>query len=354
MKGGGDCSERVALLPEAPVRPVDYNSTNLHWKRITTESELDDALAIIRENQVIALDIETTGSTNPWNGSIRLIQVGVEHPLPQQFLIDCWAVNPQKLMPILSDKDTTVLTCNGAYEQNHILYRYGTRINNMYDVFLASKALGRSQIKQSKNRLENQVNTIKDRFDTDIALLDERVEECDDLDLKRSLKEQLRIAKAAKRDAVKNTKDRATKPKAPGSSMRLLMRRYVGKKISKSQQTSAWHSEHLSYQQERYAAMDVAGLLDIYPQIDRDVKQRGLSKDVQKSCETLYPRTRDSHALRAELNSGKSARILRGMQHSRTREELDTIYAMRNRIALPAVALKGIEKVYAKRTSMVM
>lgn len=303
-KGSGNCLERGAIaLMEAPAtsapiphRPKNYNSAKLNFEYITDEAGIQEVKAALAHSDVhaIGLDIETTGSGNPWGGSIRLIQLAVEEPEPRQFVIDTWHCDASPTFSFLQDPQKEIVICNAAFEQKHFLYRYGVELSNIYDVMHAGMAI------------------------------------------KKSLQPK----------AVKGQK---TKRVQLGANFRLMMRRYPGKKIDKTQQTSGWNQEHLSNAQLRYAALDAAGLLDISRGIKEDVTKRGLETEVARANSEIVSKSYRTIEVHAGERQDQAERLIRAFNHSEGVEELDRFRSLMSRIPLPHTQLDRVNRAYAER-----
>lgn len=95
----------------------------------------------------LGLDIETTRKYNKWmdfegldphTSDIVMLQIGT---IEVQYIIDTRCVDISILLPILEDKNVTIVGHNLKFEYKHILSKYGIRINNLYDTMIAEKIL---------------------------------------------------------------------------------------------------------------------------------------------------------------------------------------------------------------------
>ena len=318
--------------------PRNWNSETLNISYVDDAASLADCVAALTDPQVtrVALDIETTGGLKPWYGSVRLIQVGVEMPEPRQFLIDCWAVDPGDIFPVLTDENTEIITCNGLYEQSWLEYRYGVHITNLWDVSYASKAitkvkqdLTRENAKQQRKRAEA---PYRQRLN-DLRKAHRSAAKAEDADALQHLTQQVAQAEADLEAVIAQAKEDAPKPRKISNDFRRLMRRYVGKKISKTQQTSQWGDPVLSDAQRRYAAMDVAGLLDIRRGLGREIHERKLHLQVADRNEEVLDRAR------RELRSGDDcayqfAQLARCLLHARTADQLEQMFALQGQMTI--------------------
>lgn len=358
-KGGGDCSERVALLLEpengsplrADERPIDYNSHRLNFEYLTEQRGVQECLRALQhpQVQVVALDIETTGSSRPWNGTIRLIQVAVEEPEPRQFLIDCWETEPDLIFPVLANQETEITTCNGVYEQDHLLYRYGVRIGNFYDVCVASRLITAQKQEPTKQRALALVEDARLRYQERIeAALAQQALLTEPEEIKLS-KAQVNGLKAAQKAAMAEAKARAPKPRKIKNDFEALSRRYTNRKISKKQQSSGWDQLRLSYAQRRYAANDVAGLLDIHRQIKLDVAARGLEQEVAEGCARVWEKSSKTQQVSARSRHQQAERLVRAFTHARDLEELQRFRALQGRMTLQHSMRLRVDAAYNAR-----
>ena len=118
---------RPDLLPAAPSEPP---ATRVHM--IRTPAEVLEAVALLEGVAVVGFDIETActrlppeqregrGAFEPWNGTVRLVQIGIIGPDGKALalVIDCWEVDPG---PVL------------RFEQSWIKYRWDIEIAELLD-----------------------------------------------------------------------------------------------------------------------------------------------------------------------------------------------------------------------------
>lgn len=390
-----DCQDvrgsAVALL-DAPAPsaagddvPADYNSQRLDWDYVDTPQALTECVQALRAPgvTVIGLDIETPGVTpNPWGpeSSIRLIQVAVEHPEPKQWLIDTWhAGDMSELAAVFAEPSLIKVTCNGVFEQTHILYRYGTQIRNLWDVCYASRAKARAKHQVKRDQFEAKVKNVKAGFDAKIdqarALVAEREEELKAAKRKArkksgrdpeelaaceraveeaeqalsDAKEARNMLREERRDTVAAMEANKPRPRQISHNFRQLMRRYPGKQISKAEQTSDWGAERLTVSQQRYAALDAAGLLDIYRGLKAEIDEMGLTEQVDKENERVYDRAVERIEAKGSHRSDEVVRLLRAFAHSKSPEQLDRFYALRAQMTISHRHVEQIDAAYAAR-----
>lgn len=281
-KGDNDpaCGDRVALLRDSPLvtdpytdRPRDYNTRRLNYLYVTDQQGMRQTVDELTraDPRFLALDIETTGTFKPWMGTVRLIQIGIEEPTPRQFVVDCWRVRPDAIFPLLTDSRRELVTCNGSYEQEHLMYHFGLSLLNVFDVCYSSKAINRALY--GRRRIDN--------------------------------------------------------------SYRGMMRRIVGKKIAKTQQASSWDRPDLSWAQIKYAAQDVTGQLDIRRWAKAALSGLDLTAEAAESTDTRLRRARERVELFGDRRHDQTDRMLRGLKLVRDLQELDRLDAIQAQLTLP-------------------
>lgn len=227
----------------------------------------------------------------PWTGSIRLVQIGVEHPEPRQFLIDCWATDPRPILKLLDESPSLkITTCNGWFEQLHLGYHYGVTLDCVFDICYGSRAETQRKIKSKKGE----------------------------------------------------------KRYRAGNDFRSIIRRYLGKKISKEQQTSAWDAPQLSRSQMEYAAKDVAGLLDVVPLMLDSLREKGLLETAEHTTEQELQRARNLAEMRLDEGREEAQRILRAINHAKKPLEVDEFCAAVRQLPISHLHVEEIEK-FARR-----
>lgn len=351
-KGSGSCNVSSMVIQEIEEAelPKNWNSEELNISYVSDQESMAECLKALRHPEVkrLGLDIETTGGLKPWHGTTRLIQIGVELPEPRQFLIDCWAIDPAPILPLLEDPQLEVVTCNGKYEQTHLHYRYGVVLTNLYDVCYASRSISAQKNEPAREAQRQASREAEAPYKAEIRSLASRRDKAESEEERDELNQEIaRVERNMKRARTKARKE-APKPRKIGNDFRRLMRRYVGKKISKTQQTSEWDAPELSENQRRYAAMDVAGLLDIRRAIGRDVEERGLEAEVEAANRDVLDKSL-TELSNADLAAQAYTRMARAMTHCETRDQLDSLYASRGQMTLHHSFRRRMEELYRER-----
>jgi len=329
-KGTGSCEMSSYVITDAvgsDSLPATWNTDKLNIAYVDDPRALKECLQVLGHPDVtrIALDIETTGGLRPQSGTIRLIQVGVELPEPRQFLIDAWAVNPSSLMPLLQDPDIEILTCNGRYEQTWLGYHHGVQLNNLYDVCYTSRVITGLKNEPAKEAQKQALKEAESPFRKTLRQLDKELEEETNSEEAAKIERKIERLNRKRDRARREAKEGTPSPRKIGADFRRLMRRYVGKKISKTEQTSAWHSEQLTASQRRYAAMDVAGLLDIRRAMEKEVQQKGLQAESRQAAQSMIDSC-IAEAGEIEVAPTDYVRLGKAMMNCRDRAELDRLY----------------------------
>lgn len=355
----------VGLLDPSDARPIDYNSRELNYEYVQDQAGLAACVQALRHPDVtrVGLDIETTGTTRPWQGTIRTIQVAVEEPEPRQWVIDVWHVPPGELLDVLADPEVEIVTCNGKYEQLHIMYRYGVEITNIYDVCFVSRVIGSAKKDEARSRLMARLAAVKARHQRSIKEAKEQIRAAKAALRKATTDEEeqaasqaltdaeaaLQDAKEAQLSALEEAKVNAPKLRKMRHDYQALMRRYVNKKISKAQQTSEWDAEELSIHQLKYGALDAAGLLDIRRGIAADIAARGLEAEAHAANQGIPDKVRDQIEMYGDTRHDQVERMLRAFAHAQSFEELEEFRSLLGRITLYAPHRSKLADAYQER-----
>jgi hypothetical protein len=113
---------------------------------ITSQEQLDSAAAQIRQAEILALDLETTG-LNPRDDRVKLISLATAQ---DTWLIDCFEVDPSSLFPVLAEKKLAMH--NGQFDLG-FLFEMGFEIaagGGVIDTMLVSQILGHRDLEEDK------------------------------------------------------------------------------------------------------------------------------------------------------------------------------------------------------------
>ena len=113
-----------------------------------TRISVDDAIDILKPHKEIEFDTETAG-LDPYTKPLLCSQYGIKDA---QIVVDNTTIPIEKMRPILEDKDTTLLTWNGAFDLRFLYY------NKIHCVLERSCNYGRC--KNFGNNRQNRYGTI--------------------------------------------------------------------------------------------------------------------------------------------------------------------------------------------------
>lgn len=122
-----------------PSPPIEYKDINI--------STIKECCSYLKDKDTISLDIETTRKfggkyklegLDPYLSKIVMLQIGDKY---KQFVIDYRCIDITSLLPILTNKNITIVGQNIKFEYKHILHNNKVRINNLYDTMIAEQIL---------------------------------------------------------------------------------------------------------------------------------------------------------------------------------------------------------------------
>tara|TARA_R100001463_G_scaffold23551_3_gene56424 strand:- start:1929 stop:3920 length:1992 start_codon:yes stop_codon:yes gene_type:complete len=125
---------------------------------------IEECVNYCQTKTLLGLDIETTRKYNKWfdiegldphTSDIVMLQIG---DIDVQYIIDTRNVDITSLLPVLTNKDITLVGHNIKFEYKHILSKYGVRINALYDTMVVEKIL------HNGYRLENSLKALNQRY----------------------------------------------------------------------------------------------------------------------------------------------------------------------------------------------
>ena len=353
-KGAGGCTQEIAgmgsTLQVKEDLPLTWNSKELNITYVDSPEAMKECLEALHHPDVtrVGLDIETTGGLKPWHGTTRLIQIGVELPEPRQFLIDCWALDPSPVFPLLEDPQVEVVTHNGSYEQNHLYYRYGIVLANQWDTCYASRLAWKIKGEPAKDIERQAIRAAELPHRAKLRELTKNLQAAPNLEERTRIQRQIDREKLQLKRSREEARAKAPKTRTVKHSFKAVMRRYLNKQISKEQQTSAWDDPNLSEAQCRYAAMDVAGLLDVRRAMGKEIEERGLDEEVQVVNRAILDRSLE------ELSGGEDGRkhfdrLARALANARSAEQLDALVALQGQVTLHHTFRQKVQELYQRR-----
>jgi len=101
---------------------------------VTSQDQLADVVADLKDADLVALDLETSG-LNPRKDSIRLLSLATE---AGTYIADCQSVNPSELFPILAER--TLVAHNALFDLG-FLSSLGFEPGKVADTMILSQLL---------------------------------------------------------------------------------------------------------------------------------------------------------------------------------------------------------------------
>jgi DNA polymerase-1 len=116
------------------VNPTDLEPEEAQRTLVTSQEQLDGVVAELKDTDLVALDLETTG-LDPRKDSIRLLSLAAKNAI---YIIDCRSVYPAELLPILAR--TTLVAHNALFDLN-FLSSLGFEPGKVADTMILSQLL---------------------------------------------------------------------------------------------------------------------------------------------------------------------------------------------------------------------
>jgi len=119
---------------------------------ITTKEQLKEVLSFIKNQSLLAYDVEATG-LDPLTDKVLLIQIGNAH---KQFVLDVFKLGPELIKLILeklNSEDIVKIMHNSKYDFQMTLTNFGVEINPLADTMLADLLLSQGK-RQNKHSLD--------------------------------------------------------------------------------------------------------------------------------------------------------------------------------------------------------
>lgn len=287
----------------SPYEKFMKDNLNMHY--ITSEKELKKASDYIRSlgPAKIGLDFETASKNNRFglsNGSIRLIQIGIGEPergiKPEQFVIDCHQVNPERIVSLLSSRTVEKQIQNLNFEQSWSYAQLGIAINNIYDPMHAWREIH----KKLKTMEPEDIEKIIPGYEPH----------------KNSLAE---------------------------------LCTYLGFELPKNEQASDWSNPKLSLDQLIYAANDAAVMLPLTEKTKEIVSALGIEKEVEVAIKKASKQSIERADSQVRRNSDDSARFILALRRAQSVEVLEQIYASGQVLAIQKANRARVNRVYQSK-----
>ncbi len=294
-------SVRPDLLPDAPQEPP---VTRVHV--IRTTQEVQEAVVLLQGAAIVGLDIETActrlpperreerDAFEPWNGTVRLVQVATIGPDGQAnaLVIDCWAVDPGPVLRLLGD-GRLVLAHNAKFEQSWIKYRWDVEFVNLLDT-----CAWWTVIAGHLNAAGIEHGVIDAKLVT-------------------------------------------------------LAQRFLAAELDKSFQTSDWSQEALSEGQLKYAGEDAAILLPLAELLTKIADDLGCADQAGMASRAGGRRAAVATRYASERHADEQHEALSMIRDAQTPADLETLGTVMRRMVLSASSRKVVGAAYvARRTEL--
>lgn len=268
-------------------------------------TDTDQAREIAKEieelsPESVGLDFETASKNGRYgvdNGSLRLIQIGIDKPKPVQIVLDCFRASPKPLLPILRNPEIEKQIHNMGFEQEWSQVQLGARIQNVYDTCIAFRVI------QEHLR----------------GMSEEELQSC-----------------------------------LPGwhqhdNRLFTLMKIYMDMEMPKAGQSSDWSREKLLPEQIRYAAMDSAVMPLLTEQVKKIAKHVGCEEAIQEKITKEDKRINERMRAKKRNDQDDSVRIERALSRAASVEELDRLWQSRPQMTVFSDNISKIQAAYKKR-----
>ena len=303
-----DCDVPAAAGPEPPIvredllppRPPEPPAWTIHIVR--SAAEVQQAADLLRDQPVLALDIETActrlppaereerGAFDPWNGTVRLVQIAAPGPdgSPIAIVLDCWEADPGPLLQLLGD-GRRVIAHNARFEQNWITYRWGVEIAGLFDTCAWWTVIAGH---------------------LDAAGFEHGVED---------------------------------------AKLVTLAARFLHAELDKTFQTSDWSQEELSEGQLQYAGEDAAILLPLSSLLEEIGEELGCSEQARLASSAGGRRAAWTTKLAAERHEDERDEALAMLAGAGSAADLEQAGAIMRRMVLSAASRAAVADAYRSR-----
>ena len=119
---------------------LKFDPANPQYEYITNQDQANDALEKLGKQQVLGLDIESTG-LDPYTDKLLLVQIGTE---TKSYIFDARKIKLKELLrfkELLENPKIIKLMHNGKFDYGFIKIQAGAEINNIFDLMLAESVL---------------------------------------------------------------------------------------------------------------------------------------------------------------------------------------------------------------------
>jgi ribonuclease D len=268
---------------------------------ITKDEEVEDIAEMIekRSPESISLDFETASKNKRWgslNGSIRLIQIGIEEKgkKPIQIVIDCYKADASPIKKILQNKDIEKQIHYAKFEQEWAWVHLGVKINNIYDTCLAWREIQRN--------LRDMDETEREKIIPSWSYHDNKLS--------------------------------------------TILDQYMKVEMPKENQASDWGAEELLDEQIVYATMDVVCLPELTAITKEYAKKTGSEENIKKAIKREQEKTLRWTRSNIDAVGDDADRIIRALERSRSLEELESVWETRKQVTVLPKSEKTLQKRY--------
>lgn len=252
----------------------------------------------------IGLDFETSSKNGNFglaNGSIRLMQIGVDEPgiAPEQFVIDCHRVPPDKLYTLLSSKKVEKQILNLDFEQKWSVVHLGVQINNIYDPMHAWREIQ----KKLKTMTPEEIDSVLPGYIYE----------------------------------------------PHGNGLAALCKKGLNIDLPKDEQSSDWSNNSLTLAQAVYAANDAAVMLPLTEWTKEIAKKLDIEEEVAARIDKASKRAIEQAVTYMANNPDDSNQLVSALRRAQNLEVLENIH--RSGQVLPIYASNRIKvrNTYEKR-----
>jgi hypothetical protein len=286
------------LLPAAPTEPPQARV-----QVIRDAAQVREAAELLAGMPVLAVDIETActrlppdrreerDAFEPWNGTVRLVQVAA--PAPDgglaAIVIDCWEADPLPVLRLLGEPGREVIAHNAKFEQSWIAYRWGIEFSAVIDT-MAWWSVIASHLQA--------------------AGVEHGVED---------------------------------------ARLVTLVERFIGLELDKSYQTSNWSLEELSAGQLEYAGLDAAVLVPLADVLAEVGGALGCAEQARIASLACARRAAVSIRFGADRNPDELDEARAMIAHAASAADLETAGALMRRMALRAASREALADDYRAR-----
>lgn len=286
------------LLPATPADPPAARV-----QVIRDAAQVREAAELLQGLPVLAVDIETActrlpldqreerDAFEPWNGTVRLVQVAA--PAPDgglaAIVIDCWETDPLPVLRLLGDPGRRVIAHNAKFEQSWIAYRWGIEFGAVVDTMAWWSVIG--------GHLQ-------------AAGVEHGVED---------------------------------------ARLVTLVERFIGLELDKSFQTSDWALEELSAGQLEYAGLDAAVLVPLAATLEGIAEALGCAEQARIASLAGARRAAASIRFGADRHPDELEEARAMIAHAASAADLETAGGLMRRMALRAGSREELAEAYRAR-----